>query len=1055
MILMLAPAAAMTFASLPSGSTYVSDANGLVYINNNSVQDQTSLIAAGCKTLTPIPGGIGTFQGGTAYTVQASDQGNIAIFTNSSPITVTLPATLANGLAPPVGFVVQLLQLGTGQVSAVAASGATVFTPNVATTPNQYSALYCVVISNYPFGTVWDVIATSVPSAGIVGATTLSGLYAQDSSAHYTQYTIAQVFADTVSFTGSISGSVLTTSSVTGTFAVGQMLSYSGAPAGLAISSFGTGTGGAGTYNLSSSPGTVSGIAMTASGTGQWLKTGSGNGSGNWSQQNAYTLAAIGAQVTSSAATITTLLPLLSTVAQIQFGTDGNGATASLPLIDAGGGLYWTYLLLDANRKIVSGKKSDGSEWIANGTGSLLETISPSVAAPVNAPTLASGAGATLPLMDAGSGLFWLNIVLDASRKIISGMKSDGSAWEAQGGTALVQVTSSGAGFVPTYNTDTNWVGPSNPHNSEVYGTLTVVPSNGNFLDLHIGMGQSWDYGSNSAAYDATFTTSPLDGTNCLMPSQGTYPAAWNGTATISSLVALYEKGANGSIETWCSRAGHAVQSGFTAAALTGPTQGFVVSARGGTPYIGLKRGTPTYTQMLNYVSQIKSVAAGMGLTARMRSFVTLQGENDSPTIRDEYANDMVTWRRDLEADVKSITGQTEPIILITIQCNESIGSDPNTSLANVDTMDIDPAHCIVSHPSYCIGPQDNAGGANVGGHFMAMGWVQFGEQIGHAILRHIYGSGHKPVRLKRGTPGAYWSAKSPFTITLAYNRPVFIDTSNTVVDATQVANYGFTFADQSGSPPTITAVTQLAATSSFSVSGSQITFNSFGNLPEAIVVVYNGTAYGMDVNTNTTTAAVAAGFAAMISGATAASGLLSLPSAPMSVTAYSSVLQIMLSAEPLGASVLRYACANTGAGGVGNQTGQRGVVRGPTAFATSAIARGQFSFSGNPAANDTVTVNGVTVTFVASGATGNQVNIAANSAATVSALYTFLSGSANASLRACRYDVSAPGTGLLVYGAASGPTISASSSAIATTAMAAIQQYDWALAQRVDLPPI
>lgn len=54
MILMLAPAANMTFASLPSGSTYVSDGNGLIVISNNSVPDQTALGQAGCKTLSPL-----------------------------------------------------------------------------------------------------------------------------------------------------------------------------------------------------------------------------------------------------------------------------------------------------------------------------------------------------------------------------------------------------------------------------------------------------------------------------------------------------------------------------------------------------------------------------------------------------------------------------------------------------------------------------------------------------------------------------------------------------------------------------------------------------------------------------------------------------------------------------------------------------------------------------------------------------------------------------------------------------------------------------------------
>lgn len=68
-----------------------------------------------------------------------------------------------------------------------------------------------------------------------------------------------------VNFTGSISGTVLTVSAVSsGTFTTGMALSYSGVTPPLTISSFGTGTGGTGTYNLSTNAGTVTSRAMTA-----------------------------------------------------------------------------------------------------------------------------------------------------------------------------------------------------------------------------------------------------------------------------------------------------------------------------------------------------------------------------------------------------------------------------------------------------------------------------------------------------------------------------------------------------------------------------------------------------------------------------------------------------------------------------------------------------------------------------------------------------------------------------------------------------------------------
>lgn len=55
--------------------------------------------------------------------------------------------------------------------------------------------------------------------------------------------------------------------------------------------------------------------------------------------------------------------------------------------------------------------------------------------------------------------------------------------------------------------------------------------------------------------------------------------------------------------------------------------------------------------------------------------------------------------------------------------------------------------------------------------------------------------------------------------------------------------------------------------------------------------------------------------------------------------------------------------------------------------------ATGTLTFSAQPAANSTVTIAGTAVTFVASGATGSQVNIGADVNATVAALRTYLSG--------------------------------------------------------------
>lgn len=69
--------------------------------------------------------------------------------------------------------------------------------------------------------------------------------------------------------------------------------------------------------------------------------------------------------------------------------------------------------------------------------------------------------------------------------------------------------------------------------------------------------------------------------------------------------------------------------------------------------------------------------------------------------------------------------------------------------------------------------------------------------------------------------------------------------------------------------------------------------------------------------------------------------------------------------------------------------------------------ATGTATFSANPTANDTLTIAGSAVTFVASGATGLQVNIGSNLAATLSNLLTLLQGSADTGLVKCSYSLS------------------------------------------------
>ncbi len=107
-----------------------------------------------------------------------------------------------------------------------------------------------------------------------------------------------------------------------------------------------------------------------------------------------------------------------------------------------------------------------------------------------------------------------------------------------------------------------------------------------------------------------------------------------------------------------------------------------------------------------------------------------------------------------------------------------------------------------------------------------------------------------------------------------------------------------------------------------------------------------------------------------------------------------------------------------------------------PVTVATVA-ATAVLTFTAQPAAASTITLNGTAWTFVATGATGNQVNIGVSLAATLTALQTALAGSSETQTVKCTY--AATSTTLTVTNKTLGPsgnayTVAASNTSNAST---------------------
>jgi hypothetical protein len=76
-------------------------------------------------------------QTGTTYTLALTDAGKVVEANNAAAITLTVPPN--SSVAFPIGTVVEVFQMGAGQVTVTAGAGVTLRVPNGAKTAKQYA----------------------------------------------------------------------------------------------------------------------------------------------------------------------------------------------------------------------------------------------------------------------------------------------------------------------------------------------------------------------------------------------------------------------------------------------------------------------------------------------------------------------------------------------------------------------------------------------------------------------------------------------------------------------------------------------------------------------------------------------------------------------------------------------------------------------------------------------------------------------------------------------------------------------------------------------------
>lgn len=239
---------------VPNGSTlliYVTSTAAYSGINVNSITGNLTLtgdLTAVNATLS------GTLSVEGLTTVRGIVNAQTVSMTIASPAVVTLGTALpantpiifsTTGALPTgvtAGVTYYVYNPSGNTCNLVATLGGT----SAITTSGSQSGVHTAVT-----GVITAVNSTYAYKATSADTATTAGTVTSTTSNGYGVRSVITTPSTSASFTGVVSGTTLTASSVTGTLYINENLSGSGLTSGVKIASFGTGTGGAGTYTLS------------------------------------------------------------------------------------------------------------------------------------------------------------------------------------------------------------------------------------------------------------------------------------------------------------------------------------------------------------------------------------------------------------------------------------------------------------------------------------------------------------------------------------------------------------------------------------------------------------------------------------------------------------------------------------------------------------------------------------------------------------------------------------------------------------------------------------
>ncbi|QXM18609.1 hypothetical protein Phab24_id164 [Acinetobacter phage Phab24] len=197
-----------------------------------------------------------------------------------------------------------------------------------------------------------------------------------------------------------------------------------------------------------------------------------------------------------------------------------------------------------------------------------------------------------------------------------------------------------------------------------------------------------------------------------------------------------------------------------------------------------LNKGTAWYNFLLDHVTKAKNLNAGKSFQVNLVPWI--QGENDAitgtQTPYSVYKNKLIQLQKDVDSDIKEITGQVDDVRFMTYQVSYAARTHPDIAKAQLD-LSKESDKFMLSTPMYHFPyAVDNV-------HLTNVGYKWFGAYIGRAYKQYVI-DGRKPDFLN--PVSAYVNGKFIHVKFYAPNAPLVLD--NTTLAPT--TDYGFRVTD-------------------------------------------------------------------------------------------------------------------------------------------------------------------------------------------------------------------------------------------------------------------